>query len=150
MNEWPCIPIHTDMYECTGEELSWSVMLITRFTRATPWMYAYILTLYTISSETFFPSFMFLHLRSFHFTGFRYVTIIYPWGTATGLLIDLTEPISRWLSAPRQIAYSRVERPRQIAYSRVERSTSNRVFEGWAVHVKSRRNCVKSFKRQLR
>ena len=40
MSEWPFIPIH--IYEFTGKELPRSVMLITRYTRITPWMYAYV------------------------------------------------------------------------------------------------------------
>ena len=36
INEWSLIPIHTDMCEDTGKELSRSTMLITRFTSITP------------------------------------------------------------------------------------------------------------------
>ena len=39
VNEWPAIPIHTDMCDHTGKEPHWSVILITRFTRISPWMY---------------------------------------------------------------------------------------------------------------
>ena len=87
-----------------------------------------ILTLYTISPEIL-RKFMFLHLHCFHFTGFRYVTIIHPWGTATGLLINLTEPISRWFNATES---------HPVPWSRVELFTSNRVFVGWVLHLKSR------------
>ena len=38
-NEWPFIPIHMSLCERTGKELPWSVMLVTRFTRVTPWMF---------------------------------------------------------------------------------------------------------------
>ena len=38
--EWPFIPIH--ICELQGTGLPWSEMLITRYTRVTPWMYAYV------------------------------------------------------------------------------------------------------------
>ena len=37
--EWPFLPIHTDLCEGTRKELPWSIMLITRSIRVTPWMY---------------------------------------------------------------------------------------------------------------
>ena len=39
LKEWPLIPIHIDLCERTGNELTWSTMLLTKFARLTPSIY---------------------------------------------------------------------------------------------------------------
>ena len=42
MNKWQFILIHTDNCECTGKELPWRLMHITKINQVTNRMYAYV------------------------------------------------------------------------------------------------------------